>query len=357
MSFSFGDTLRVTLFGQSHAEAIGAVIEGLPPGETIDLDEVNRFMARRAPGKSPLSTPRKETDIPRVLSGLVGGKTCGSPVSAIIENRDARSSDYRQTLTIPRPAHADFSAGLKYGEWYDHRGGGHFSGRMTAPLCFAGAVALQILRRRGVEIGAHIASIGGIQDKRFDPVRVDAQQLSSLRDSAFPVLDLRAGESMKNEIARAADRNDSVGGTIECAALDIPGGLGGPLFGGIESKMAVVLFGIPAVKAVEFGAGFQVAAMWGSEHNDAFYYDGETVKTKTNRHGGILGGISTGMPIILRTAFKPTPSIGISQQTVDLHKRCDTTLSIQGRHDPCIVPRAVPCVEAAVAAVLLDLML
>ena len=357
MSFSFGEKLRVTLFGQSHAAAIGVVVEGLPPGETVDLEEVKLFMARRAPGKNAFETKRKEADIPKVLSGLIDGKTCGSPIAAIIENLDTRSEDYRQTMTMPRPSHADYSAHLKYGDWHDNRGGGHFSGRMTAPLCFAGAIALQILRRKGVDIGAHIASIGSIQGKRFDPVKVDGALLARLRESAFPVVDESSAGAMKEEILRASGQMDSVGGVIECCALGVPGGIGGPLFGGIESRMSLVLFGIPAVKGVEFGAGFQAAAMKGSAHNDPFYYDNDRVKTSTNNHGGILGGISTGMPLTVRAAFKPTPSIGIPQQTVDLKNRRDATIAIQGRHDPCIVPRAVPCVEAAVAAVLLDMML
>lgn len=357
MSFSFGENLKITLFGQSHSAAIGVVIDGLPPGETIDLDEAGAFLARRAPGNSPLTTSRKEADRPVILSGLVGQKTCGAPLAAMIENADTRPDDYSELIDIPRPSHADYPAFQKYQGFNDVRGGGHFSGRMTAPLCFAGAVAMQILRKRGVTVGAHIASIGGIGDVPFDPVSVDEETIRAVQKRPFPVIDEEIGEAMKREILAAAGASDSVGGTIECCALGLPCGLGDPIFDGLESRLALVLFGIPAIKGVDFGAGFDAARMRGSEHNDPFYFDNGLVKTRTNHHGGILGGISTGMPLLLRTTVKPTPSIALPQQSVSLSKGCDTTLLIKGRHDPCIVLRAVPCVEAAVATVILDKML
>jgi chorismate synthase len=357
MSCSIGKNVKITLFGQSHSEAIGVVIDGLPAGEAVDFDEIEAFMARRAPGKSALSTARRETDRPELLSGLVGGKTCGAPIAARIANTDARTSDYEALADVPRPSHADYPAFVKYGGFNDIRGGGLFSGRMTAPLCLAGAIALQLLKRRGVFIGAHIAAIGGISDSLFDPTAVRREDLMSLQSREFPVICARAGAEMKKEILLAKEALDSVGGVIECAALGLPAGVGDPIFGSLESALSQLLFSIPAVKGVEFGSGFEASRMRGSTHNDPYFYENGRVKTRTNNHGGILGGISTGMPVIFRTAFKPTPSIGIPQQSVSLSEKTDVTFTVKGRHDPCIVPRAVPAVEAAAAIVLLDKML
>lgn len=356
MSSSFGKMLRVTIFGQSHGEAIGAVIDGLPAGFRIDRDAVAAFMARRAPGRA-LTTQRRESDEPEIVSGLVGGVTCGAPLAAVIRNADRRSGDYDELRAKPRPMHADYPAWVKYHGANDVRGGGQFSGRLTAPLCFAGAVAMQLLAERGAVIGSHVASIGGVRDEPFDPAHVDADELRRLSAMPMPVRSESVREAMNAEIDAARRELDSVGGVVECAATGIPAGLGEPLYESAESRIAAALFAIPAVKGVDFGAGFAAASMRGSEHNDPFRArDGEVV-SETNRHGGILGGITTGMPLLFRAAFKPTPSIARAQRTVDLRSMTDAELEIAGRHDPCVVVRAAPCVEAAAAIVLLDLML
>jgi chorismate synthase len=354
MSFSYGENIKLTLFGQSHAPAVGVVIEGLPVGETFDMDEVQAFMQRRAPGKSKLTTPRSEPDLPRIVSGYENGKTCGAPLCALIENTDVRSGDYDRFKTTPRPSHADYPALVKYGDAFDIRGGGQFSARMTAPLCFAGALCLQLLKKRGVVVGAHIYSIGDVQDAPFDDVNTGEEMLLTPGKSEFPVLDDAAGKAMQQLILDVSAQGDSIGGVIECAAIGLMAGLGDPLFGSLESRIASLIFAIPAVRGIEFGAGFASAAMRGSAHNDAYYYDSGIVKTRTNHHGGIIGGLTSGMPVVFRTAFKPTPSIAVQQQTVDLETGEDTVLTIKGRHDPCVAVRAVPCVEAAAAIALWD---
>lgn len=357
MSSDFGKKVKIMIFGQSHSEAIGVVIDGLPVGEEIDLERVQQFMERRAPGRAAYATPRKEADIPRVVSGLFEGKTCGAPICAVIENTNTRSKDYDKLKDLPRPAHADYTAWVKYKGANDHRGGGHFSGRLTAPLCFAGAVCMQILERKGIHIGAHILSVKGVQDTPFDEVLIDADTLQSVTAKTFPVQMDAAGEEMQAVIAAAKERQDSVGGVIECAVVGLPVGVGEPMFDGLESRLAAAIFAIPAVKGVEFGRGFEAAELFGSENNDAFYYDTDgLVRTKTNHHGGSLGGISSGMPLVVRAALKPTPSIGLAQDTISISRGEADTLEIKGRHDPCIVPRAVPCVEAAVAVTILDLL-
>ncbi|MBR4934849.1 MAG: chorismate synthase [Anaerotignum sp.] len=357
MSSDFGKKVKISIFGQSHSEAIGVVIDGLPVGEEIDLEEVQKFMERRAPGRNAWSTPRKEADMPRVVSGLFEGKTCGAPICAIIENTNTKSKDYDKLKDLPRPGHADYTAWVKYDGCNDHRGGGHFSGRLTAPLCFAGAVCKQILERKGIYVGAHILSIKGVKDVSFDAVSVDAEALKGVTSKMFPVQDDAAGEAMQAAIASARERGDSVGGIVECAVTGLPVGVGEPMFDGLESVLAAAIFAVPAVKGVEFGTGFGVADLFGSENNDDFIYmeDG-TVKTKTNHHGGSLGGISSGMPLVFRAAFKPTPSISMEQDTISISKRENDKLAVEGRHDPCIVPRAVPVVEAAAAVAILDLL-
>ncbi len=358
MASQFGEHIKVSIFGQSHSKAIGVVIDGLPAGEAVDGAKGQRFMARRAPGGAPYATARREGDEPQILSGLVDGVTCGAPLCAVIENKDARSKDYEKLRDLPRPSHADYTAFVKYGPYHDIRGGGHFSGRLTAPLCFAGAVALQILARRGVTVGAHIAAVHGVEDRPFDPVSLTPPQLLAPGEKPFAVIDDQRGEQMKQHIEQARLAQDSVGGLVECAALGVPAGLGDPMFDGLENRLAAALFGIPAVRGVEFGTGFAAAALLGSQHNDPFVPGpGGALRTATNHHGGILGGISSGMPILLRCAFKPTPSIAQPQQTVSLSQGAGAELVIEGRHDPCVVPRAVPCVEAATALVLLDFML
>ena len=356
MSSEFGNILRVSVFGQSHGKAIGVNIDGLPAGEPIDLEELNAFLDRRKPGKSPLSTARKESDTPVFLSGLENGVTCGFPLCAIIENSDQHSSDYSELADKPRPSHADYTARVKWGGHADMRGGGHFSGRLTAPLCIAGGIAKQILARRGIFVGAHLAAVGTENDAPF-PLHPTAELFDAIAAKPFPVVDDGAGDRMQALILEARQDLDSVGGIIEFAAIGLPAGLGDPMFGGVENRLAAALFGIPAVKGVEFGLGFGSSRLRGSENNDPFTVENGTVVTASNRAGGILGGITTGMPVTLRTAIKPTPSISRPQQTVRLSAMESTELVIRGRHDHCIAHRAVPVVEAVNATVLLDLLL
>lgn len=356
MSSEFGKLIKVSVFGQSHGRAIGVVVDGLPAGEAVDLTELQAFLDRRKPGKSPLSTARKESDAPTFLSGLENGKTCGAPLCAVIENGDQHSGDYAGLTDTPRPGHADYTANLKWGGHADMRGGGHFSGRLTAPLCIAGGIAKQILSRRGVFVGAHLKEVAGIPDAPFPP-RPTADMFAQIAAKPFPVLDDGAGEAMRSAILAAREALDSVGGVVECAAVGLPAGLGDPMFDGIENRLAAALFGIPAVKGLEFGDGFAAARARGSENNDPFVLRDGAVATESNHAGGILGGITTGSPLVLRAAFKPTPSIARPQRTVRLSAMEETELEIRGRHDPCIAHRAVPVVEAVTAAVLLDLLL
>lgn len=349
MSSSYHGTLQFTIFGQSHSPAIGVTIDGLPAGFAPDLTELSRFLARRAPGSSAYATARKETDQPEFLSGLFQGRTCGAPLTAIIRNTDQQSKDYAELKRKPRPGHADYPAEVKYGGYQDYTGGGHFSGRLTAPLCIVGGLCKQLLAREGIEIISRIAEIGGIADR--------GELLCSTAEKSFPVVDDAAGAAMQQAILAAKANGDSVGGIVECAVMGAPVGLGGPLFGGMESRISQLVFGIPAVKGIEFGAGFGAAKLTGSEDNDLFTLCGDSVVTKTNHCGGILGGITNGMPLVFRAAFKPTPSIAMEQDTVDLSSNENARLSIVGRHDPCIVPRAVPCVEAAAAIAVYDALL
>lgn len=354
MPSTFGDRIKVTVFGQSHSEAIGVVIDGLPAGIAIDMDELRSFMARRAPGQGRHTTARREADLPEFISGIVDGVTCGAPVCALIRNSDTRSGDYANLRDVPRPGHADYTAFLKFGAAHDIRGGGHFSGRLTAPLCIAGGIALQILKRHGVSIGAHIASVGGVEDARFDPVKVCERDFEALRSTELPVIQAEAGRAMLAAIEQARLEADSIGGTIECAIVGLPSGLGDALFGGLEGRLALALFGVPAVKGVEFGSGFDGARRRGSENNDEFLMEAGSVTCATNNAGGILGGISTGLPILFRVAIKPTPSIGRPQRSVSLSRGEPAELTIKGRHDPCIVPRAAPVIEAAAALAVLE---
>lgn len=357
MSSTWGNKIKISVFGQSHAEAIGVCVDGLPAGERVDREELRRFMQRRAPGRSAVSTPRREADEVKILCGLVEDVTCGAPLAAIIENTNTRSKDYEFLKETPRPAHADYPAQVKYGGFQDVRGGGHFSGRLTAPLCIAGGICLQILARKGIEIAAHISSVGDVQDEGFDPMGLSRESLAGLRAADFPTLSAEKGEEMRALILAAAAEGDSVGGTVECIVTGLPVGIGGPLFGGLDGKIASAIFGIPAVKGVEFGAGFGAAEMKGSENNDLYTVKDGKIQTLSNNAGGILGGISTGMPVIFKTAFKPTPSITKPQQSVRLSTLEETELRVVGRHDPCIVPRAVPVVEAVTAIALLDALL
>ena len=356
MSSEFGKILKVSVFGQSHGTAIGVNIDGLPAGEEIDLEELQRFLDRRRPGKNKLSTARNEGDVPEILSGLLDGKTCGAPLCAVIRNSDQHSGDYAELADKPRPGHADYTAWVKWKGHADMRGGGHFSGRLTAPLCIAGGIAKQILARRGVCVGAHLDSVGTVCDEHF-PLLPTRELLEEIAAKPFPALDDASGARMQDVILAAKNALDSVGGVIECAAIGVPAGLGDPMFDGIENRLAAALFGIPAVKGVEFGAGFGAAAVLGSSNNDSFLVKDGNIVTETNHAGGVLGGITTGMPLVLQAAFKPTPSIAKQQQTVSLSAMENTDLEIHGRHDPCIAHRAVPVVEAVTATVLLDLLL
>lgn len=357
MSSTFGKNLHISVFGGSHTEAIGVVIDGLPAGETIDQDALLRQMARRAPGRDKSSTPRKESDIPRVLCGLLDGVTTGAPLCLIIENTNIRSKDYSDLKIHPRPGHADYTAFVRYGGHNDIRGGGHFSGRLTACLVAAGGIARQILQRRGILIGAHALQIGPVFDRRFDPVSISPEELIRLSETYFALLDPEKESAMRDVIEEARMAQDSIGGIVECAVTGLPAGLGSPMFDGVENVLGAALFGVPAVKGVEFGDGFGVAALHGSENNDPFTYgENGKVKTLTNHAGGVLGGITTGMPLVFRCAVKPTSSISRAQHTIDLSRGCDDTLSVHGRHDPCIVPRAIPVVEGVAAMALLDMM-
>lgn len=354
MSSVYGESIKLSVFGQSHSAAIGMCLDGIPAGRPVDEEQLRAFLARRAPGGSALGTGRTEADRPEFLSGLVNGHTCGAPIAAILANHDIRTGDYSELRDKPRPGHADFTAQMKYGGWQDVSGGGHFSGRLTAPLCIAGGICLQLLAQQGIRIAAHIRSVGCVQDRPFDPMGEDPETLEALAKAPLAVLDPQAAQGMEAEILSAKAQEDSVGGTIECIIQGLPAGLGDPMFLGLENRIAQAVFAIPAVKGLEFGVGFAAAQLRGSEHNDAFCTDGTYITTKTNRHGGILGGISSGMPVLFRAAFKPTPSIGQEQDTVSLSGSCNAKLTIRGRHDPCIVPRAVPCVEAAAALAVYD---
>ncbi|MDP2891941.1 MAG: chorismate synthase [Bacillota bacterium] len=357
MGSIWGEKLKISVFGESHGEAIGVVLDGFPAGMALDSGEIAAMMAKRAPGKAAFATSRKEEDLPEILSGLHNGITTGAPICAIIRNTSQRSADYSALLGKPRPGHADYTAGVKYNGYNDTRGGGHFSGRLSAPLLFAGAACMQALKKHGIAIGAHALEIAGVRDESFDPVKIDKKILKQIEKKEFPVLNDEAGEEMVARILAAEHAGDSVGGIVECAIVNIPAGIGEPMLHGLDSVIASIVFSIPAVKGVSFGAGFAAANLLGSQNNDAFYMDGSTVRTRTNHAGGVLGGISTGMPVIFHAAFKPTPSIRIKQETVDLIKRENCTIEIQGRHDPCIVPRAVPVVEGAAAVAVLDMML
>lgn len=357
MLFPYGNNIKLYVEGGSHDEKIEMRLTGFPKGIKIDEEALSSFMARRAPGQNEWSTKRKEADKPVFVSGISDLITTGDDINAVIYNSNQHSSDYSDMGKIPRPSHADFCAVMKYGKDTDLRGGGHYSGRLTALICVAGALAIQYLETKGIKVFAHIYSIGGIYDTPFDKVNVSEKEKDILNGSHFPVLDTDKGELMKEKIKTAKDNLDSVGGIIECAVTGLPVGLGEHLFAGTEGRISAMMFSIPAVKGIEFGNGFGCTHIYGSENNDPFYYDSGTVKTKTNNSGGILGGMTNGMPLIFRTAIKPTPSIGKEQHTVNLELKENVKYTIKGRHDPCIVPRAVPVTEAAAALAILDMLL
>ena len=354
MSSTFGENLKLSIFGQSHSPGIGMILDGIPAGLPVNTEKLQEFLNRRAPGQNDYSTPRREEDRPEFLGGILDGFTCGAPIAAVIYNRNTRSADYSNLKDCPRPGHADYTAQIKYGGFQDYAGGGHFSGRLTAPLCIAGGLCIQWLEERGIRLGARIASIAGEGDDiELDPLNPQLDLIGK----DFPVFSPAAGERMREKIAQARLEGDSVGGVIECMVTGLPAGLGEPMFGGVESRIAQIVYGVPAVKAVDFGAGYSAAYMRGSQCNDAYTVENGDIRTLTNNSGGILGGITNGMPLIFQAAIKPTPSISIQQQSVSISQGEDRKLTVKGRHDPCIVPRAVPVIEAAAAIAIFDLIL
>ena len=355
MSSTYGEKLKLSIFGQSHGPSVGMVLDGVPAGLPVDMEKLQHFLNRRAPGQGFHTTPRKESDRPEFLGGIVNGYTCGAPIAAMIQNTNTRSGDYSELKDCPRPGHADYTAQIKYGGFQDVAGGGHFSGRLTAPLCIAGGLCKQWLENMGIRIAAHIVAIGGVVD---EPIYLDwAEPDLDMIGEEFPVLNPDSGRKMMEAIAAAKAEGDSVGGLIECITTGLPAGIGEPMFGGMESKIAQIVYGIPAVKGLDFGTGFAGAYMRGSENNDQFIIRDGAVKTKRNFAGGILGGITNGMPLVFEVAVKPTPSISRLQMTVSLTEMKETELTVKGRHDPCIVPRAVPVIEAAAAIAIYDAVL
>ena len=340
MSVAFGRNLKVDIYGASHAEKIGVTVEGIPEGQKIDFEKLQKFLNRRAPGQNAWSTPRKEADVPEVISGMKDGLTDGNILEAVIYNTNTRPGDYGNVISVPRPGHADYTSWVKYGKI--ETGGGKWSGRLTAPLCIAGGIVRQFMEEMGIEIKAHIYSLGGVMDAPLGDIHEE-----------FPVVSKEAGEKMMEKIAEAKAEGDSIGGEIECVITGVPAGIGDALFGGMESRISSAVFGVPAVKAIEFGD----TKMRGSENNDPFAIEDGKIVTTTNNHGGILGGISSGMPIVFRVKMKPTPSIGIEQDSVDVIKMEPAKLEVRGRHDPCIIPRAVPCIEAAAAIAVYDMLI
>ena len=357
MGSVWGNNFKLTIFGESHGNGIGCVLDGFPAGIEYDETFILSELDRRAPGKNRQSTARRETDMPKILSGIFEGKTTGTPITCVIENKDTRSGDYRNLIDHPRPGHADYTGNIRFHGYNDPRGGGHFSGRLTAPMVFAGAMCKLFLRSKGMEIGSHIASIGQIMDTPFDDICIPAEQLDELRKQPYPIINPCAQQAMLDQIEQAREAKDSLGGIIECAVIGAPAGLGSPMLCPTESRISSILFAVPAVKGVEFGAGFSIATMRGSEANDRMYLENDEVKTESNNNGGILGGITNAMPIVVRAAIKPTPSIAREQMTLNVSTGKMESLTVKGRHDPCIVTRAAPVIEAAVAVAMTDLYL
>ena len=359
MASVYGNVLRLSIFGQSHSPAIGCSLDGIPAGIAVDEEALQAFLDRRAPGRDETATKRREADRAHLIAGVVDGHTTGAPIAGIIENTNTRSKDYSGLRRTPRPGHADYAARIKYNNFHDVAGGGHFSGRLTAPLCIAGGIALQALEAQGIRIFAHVAQIGGISDLPMDDMTYREADRRAILENDLPCIDAAAAGRIREEILSARDEMDSVGGIVECGIYGLPAGIGNPMFDGMENRIAQIAFGIPAVKGVEFGMGFAVAAMRGSENNDQYRIDPETgqVALESNNAGGILGGISSGAPIMWRMAVKPTPSIGRTQDSINMDTMENAELEIHGRHDPCIVPRAVPVAEAAAALAVLDALL
>lgn len=356
MSSTWGKKIKISIFGESHGNGIGVVIDGLPSGFTVDMNAVLKQMARRAPGNDKTATPRKESDTPNILSGLLNNVTTGAPLCAVINNNNTKSTDYSNLLDCPRPGHSDYCAYVKYNGFNDISGGGHFSGRITAPIVFAGAICRQILHNNyGINIAAHISNIGNIFDADFNSTNTDLQLLNRLNSTSFSVINENIEEKMREEVESARMECDSVGGSVECMVAGLNAGIGEPMFGGVEGVISSIIFGIPAVKGIEFGKGFELAKMRGSKSNDPFMFKDSKVVTTTNNCGGILGGITNGMPVVFKVAIKPTPSISKEQDTVNLQTKQNAKLIVNGRHDPCIVPRAVPVIEAATAIAIINM--
>lgn len=357
MSYSFGKNFKVTLFGQSHSQEIGIIIDGISAGYKINKDLIRKNLDRRRPGKNKFSTARKEDDDFKIVSGEVDGVTCGAPLCAIIENKDQRSKDYDNLKDRPRPSHADYPAYVKFKGFNDIRGGGQFSGRMTAPIVIAGSIAEDLLLSRGIKIYSRIKSLGDEEDAKLELKDINEDKLYNLKNEDFPVFDHAAREKMQEEILRAKEEVDSIGGIVETFILNMPAGIGEPFFDSLESVISHAVFSVPGIRGIEFGSGFEAAKMRGSLHNDEYYYEKGEVKTKSNNHGGIIGGLSSGMPIIFRTAVKPTSSISKTQSTISLKDKKNVDLEIVGRHDPSIVPRALVAIEMITAIAILDLVM
>lgn len=353
MSSTYGEHLKLSLFGQSHGPAIGMTLDGIPAGLSVDFEKLQHFLNRRSPGNTPWSSPRKELDQPEFLSGILDSFTCGAPISAVIYNRNADSKSYSTVSECPRPGHADYTAHIKYGGFQDTAGGGHFSGRLTAPLCIAGGLCIQWLAAAGIRIGAHITQIGTATDCNFHDMMPELDQVGK----HFPTLNPDAAIAMQSVIAEAKAHGDSIGGEIECAITGLPAGIGEPMFGGVESRIAQIIYGVPGVKSLSFGLGENYKTALGSSANDAYRVNGGSVILNSNNCGGILGGISAGTPVIFKVIIKPTPSISKEQHSVNLKTLSPQVLSTTGRHDPCIAPRAVPVIEAAAAIAVYDLIL
>lgn len=356
MSGTWGNNIEISIFGESHGKAIGVVVNGIKAGTPIDMDKIEKEMQRRAPGKDKLSTPRKEADKPVILSGIFQGKATGTPITMMIENSDTRSRDYSKTKNLIRPSHADYSGFVKYNGFNDYRGGGHFSGRITAPIVFVGAIAKQILEQKGIRVGSHIKSVENVKDNSFDFVNLNVETLNSLLDKELPVLNDEKIEEIKETIMSARKDMDSVGGVIETGIIGLEAGVGSPFFDSLESKIASLAFSVPAVKGIEFGMGFDIAKSRGSIANDEYYISNGEIKTYSNNNGGIIGGISNGMPVIHRVAIKPTASISREQRTVNMETMQNEIIKIEGRHDPCIVQRAIVVIEAISAIAVLELL-
>lgn len=356
MSATWGNKLKITIFGESHGSCIGATIDGIEPGIKIDMDLIEKEMSRRAPGRDNLSTQRKEADKAEIISGFFNGYTTGAPLTVLIHNTDRRSKDYSDIKSIARPGHADYSANKKYNGFNDYRGSGHFSGRITAPLVFAGALAKQILKEKYIYIGSHIKSIGHIEDMKFSENDMNRYTFARLNEQRIPLINEYLRQDMESLILEIKDNGDSLGGVIECAIVGMDAGIGSPFFESVESVLSSIIFSVPAVKGLEFGAGFDICKMKGSQANDQFYYDEDSnLKTRTNHNGGINGGITNSMPIIFRVAIKPTSSIAKMQTSIDMYKKENIDFKIDGRHDPIIVLRVLPVIEAVSAIAVLDM--